>query len=206
MENHRKQAIVCGSDDAFIGALKLLLADFEVQGVSRLADVPSEPDIVIYQADRDQPIGHLSRTASSIPTLVLADQDLLIDAVEANCRGFLPASASLEQIREAVETILDGGAVVPSDLLGSVLRHIVDRRRNEKGILDLEILTNREKDVFRLAVSGARKDEIGEKLFISPDTARTHLQRVYRKLGVHSHAELVALAARTGQINEEDHR
>lgn len=206
MENHRKQAIVCGSDDALIGALRLLLADFEVQGVSRLSDVPSDSDIVIYQADGDQPIGHLSTIASSIPTLVLADRDLLIDAVEANCRGFLPASASLEQIREAVQTILDGGAVVPSDLLGTVLRHIVDRRRSEKALLDLDILTNREKDVFNLAIRGARKEEIGEELFISPDTARTHLQRVYRKLGVHSQAELVALAARTGQLNEKDRK
>lgn len=174
------------------------MSDFEVEGIADLKDLPSQSGLLIYHTDNSLPVEQLSKTAETIPTLVLADPDLLIDSVEAHCRGFLPRSASLEEVREAIETILAGGAVVPSDLLGTVLRHLVDRRRSLATDLDLYALTEREKEVFRLAVTGARKDEIGEKLFISPDTARTHLQRLYRKLGVHSQAELIALAMREG--------
>ncbi len=77
-------------------------------------------------------------------------------------------------------------------------------RREELSHLDLQELTDREREVFRLAAEGARKDEIGQRLFISPDTARTHLQRVYRKLGVHSQAELIALAARDTRARGDD--
>jgi DNA-binding CsgD family transcriptional regulator len=58
--------------------------------------------------------------------------------------------------------------------------------------------------VFRLASQGARKEEIGATLFISPATARTHLQRLYRKLDVHSQAELIALAVRIGEFDTKE--
>ncbi|HEX6220014.1 MAG TPA: helix-turn-helix transcriptional regulator, partial [Acidimicrobiia bacterium] len=90
-----------------------------------------------------------------------------------------------------------GGGVVPPDLLGRLLRHLVDRRRSLVAPPGFADLTPREKEVFRLAARGARKEEIGETLFISPATARTHLQRVYEKLGIHSQSELIALASPT---------
>ncbi len=98
---------------------------------------------------------------------------------------------------------MKGGALVPPDLLGTLLRHLVERQRRTIDP-NLQTLTDREWQVFHLAAQGSRKDEIAEQLFISPATARTHLQRVYRKLGVHSQAELVAIAARAGQLDEEE--
>lgn len=194
MDHNRKQVVVCSDNAAFIAALRLILSDFDVKDVAAIAETPSGADALIYKVAGSCTTDGLSETAARVPTLVLANPGLLIECVDANCRGFLPTSAPLEVIAEAVYTIVGGGAVVPPELLGTVLRHLVDRRRDSPPGLDLSVLTEREIEVFHLAVSGARKDEIGEKLFISPETARTHLQRVYRKLGVHSQAELMALA------------
>ncbi len=95
--------------------------------------------------------------------------------------------------------------MIPPDLLGTLLGHLVGRSRGERELAaSLEKLTPRERDVFRLASRGARKEEIGASLFISPATARTHLQRIYRKFEVHTHAELIALAFRMGEFDTEE--
>jgi DNA-binding CsgD family transcriptional regulator len=94
--------------------------------------------------------------------------------------------------------------VVPPDLLGSVLHHLVERRRRSRPPVDLSSLTNRETEVFELAAEGLRKEEIAERLYISPATARTHLQRVYRKLSIHSQAELMTLAVHGGREEKDD--
>jgi DNA-binding CsgD family transcriptional regulator len=86
-----------------------------------------------------------------------------------------------------------------------LLRHIVERQRHESDdswIIDS--LTHREREVFRIAASGASRNRIAERLFISPETVRTHLQRVYSKLGIHSQAELMSLAVRVGEFDPEE--
>lgn len=204
MEDHRKHVTICTENDAFGGALRILLQDYEVSIVKRLSDVEPGVDALVYRVDSSPLTESLADIAISTPTLVLGEGDLLISSVDANCRGFLPKTTPLDQVEEAVDTIVNGGAVVPPDLLGTLLRHLVDRRRGSVSLPGLEELTDREREVFRLAAQGARKEEIGEILFISPATARTHLQRVYRKLGVHSQTELVALAAQADSIDREE--
>ena len=87
----------------------------------------------------------------------------------------------------------------PPALLGHLLRHVVQRRRAEREALELlERLTPRAREVFELAARGYRHVEVAEELYISAATARTHLQRGFAKLDVHSRGELVALAARCG--------
>lgn len=61
-------------------------------------------------------------------------------------------------------------------------------------------LTGREREVLRLLASGAAAKVIGQKLFISPFTARNHIQKVLAKLNVHSRLEAVAVALRNGLI------
>lgn len=196
--------MVCAGDDVFGGALRIALVDHEVTMTNRLEMVSTESDALVFRVDGQFDEGALAPIALTVPTIVLGEREHLVPAVDSNCRGFLLRETPLEEIASAVETILDGGAVVPPDLLGTLLRHLVDRRRLEATPPGFDQLTSREKEVFGLAAQGARKEEIGESLFISPATARTHLQRVYRKLGVHSQAELIALASRTrDSIREE---
>jgi two-component system, NarL family, nitrate/nitrite response regulator NarL len=59
-------------------------------------------------------------------------------------------------------------------------------------------LTPREREVLSLLVEGRDATGIAAVLFISPETARTHVQRVLRKLGVHSRLEAITLVATTG--------
>lgn len=61
-------------------------------------------------------------------------------------------------------------------------------------------LTERERDVLALLADGLNQDAIAHELFISPKTVASHLQRILKKLGVHSRAQAVALAHRAGMV------
>ena len=206
MGNNRKRVVLCGEDQTFNGALRVTLSDHIVSFVADpLAIGNGEVDVLVWQFSEELATEDLAQVAATTPTLVVASPDRVLEAVEAGCRGFLPKTAALHEIREGVLTIAEGGAVIPPDLLGTLLRHVVDRGRDERDFgASLEKLTPREKNVFRLASQGARKEEIGATLFISPATARTHLQRVYRKRDVHSQAELIALAVRLGEFDDKE--
>lgn len=157
-------------------------------------DLDITPDLLVWRIDHRLPEDRLASVVANTPTLLLGRPEHLIPAVDAGCMGFLSRHASFDEIREAAFTVLDGGAVVPPDLLGRLLRHLVRRRRSQDQVAGLDTLTPREREVYQLAVEGLRKEDIGDRLYISAETARTHLQRLYRKLGVHSQAELIALA------------
>ena len=203
---NNKRVALCGADQALNGALLGALSDHIVFSVANpLAVSNGQADVLVWQFNGELATKDLAQVAAITPTLVVSIPDHFLQAVDAGCRGFLPKTAGLNEIRESILTIADGGAVIPPDLLGTLLRHLVGRSRGERELAaSLEKLTPREREVFRLASRGARKEEIGASLFISPATARTHLQRLYRKLEVHTHAELIALAFRMGEFDTEE--
>src|SRR5205814_5224046 len=65
---------------------------------------------------------------------------------------------------------------------------------------DLDVLTEREREVMALVAAGRTNDEIAAELFISPATAKTHVSRAMSKLGARDRAQLVVLAYETGLI------
>ncbi|MDX1468862.1 MAG: response regulator transcription factor [Acidimicrobiia bacterium] len=205
MADTSKKVTICTPSESFGKALRLLLDDYAVRLTRHPSRGATDSDLVVWEINGAVESQALSEVSSAVSTLILADKSQLIRSVDAGCRGFLPSSASLEEVRRAIDIILDGGAVIPPELLGTLLRHVVQRRRQDAAASDvLDGLTKRERQVFWLAAEGARKEEIGKRMFISPATARTHLQNVYRKLGVHSQSELMALAARIAEFSTEE--
>ena len=67
----------------------------------------------------------------------------------------------------------------------------------------LDILTARERQVMALAANGLTNDEIGERLFLSVLTAKTHINRAMMKLNVRDRAQLVVLAYQTGLVRPD---
>ena len=85
----------------------------------------------------------------------------------------------------------------PDELIARVRRLIARTGRDEQGSVGAR-LTRREAEVLRLLASGRAQPEIAEKLVISPSTVSSHIEHIQGKLGVHSRAEAVALAHRSG--------
>lgn len=135
---------------------------------------------------------------SDTPLLVIGpdDEDSMLAAIELGAMGYVVVSATSDDIRAAAELVASGSAVIPPMMLGALLRHTVRRRHQLTGIQErLAVLTNRERQVIEQLARGEARSTIAHRLYISPATVRTHIQRAMAKLGVHSQNELMALLA-----------
>lgn len=127
------------------------------------------------------------------------DEDHLLQAIEAGVDGYTTGVNGLSLLVEDIRVTARGESVVPSAMLGPLLRRLIQRRREaEEAGERLSALTSREREVLGLLVEGHHHHEIAAALVISPETARTHVQRILKKLDVHSRAEAIGLAVRSG--------
>jgi DNA-binding NarL/FixJ family response regulator len=131
------------------------------------------------------------------------DLDTLIPGVEAGASGYVTKESPLSELIGAIREVRLGRAVIPRHMLAGLLAELLGRRREQQDALrKISKLTTREKQVLALLCNGAGNVEIGRILVISPRTARTHIQNILEKLGVHSRLEAAALASRNA-VREE---
>lgn len=139
-------------------------------------------------------------------TLVLdsgGDEDALLRAIEAGADGYLIGTSGLHGLADAVHALARGESVVPPNMLGPLLRRLIQRRRAASDAWSkLDRLTPREREVLGLLVDGLDDVRIADRLVISPETVRTHAQRILRKLEVHSRVEVIALVAQFGSPDQ----
>jgi len=102
------------------------------------------------------------------------------------------AGESLRRAREEVDELADSGKLPP--LVASVARALDDARRQASVGEILELPTEAELAVLRLLATDLSAREIGGQLFLSPNTVRSHIRAIYRKLGVSSREDAVARA------------
>jgi len=114
-----------------------------------------------------------------------SDFAVLTEALDAGARGFVLKEAPLPDLVRAIEMVARG-AVYIDPALANLL---IDGRSSEQ-------LTPREREILRLIADGLGNEQIGVRLFISPQTVRTHVGKTMDKLDVHSRTEAVAVALR----------
>jgi two-component system NarL family response regulator len=134
--------------------------------------------------------------------LVIAEEEdleVLVAALEAGARGFLTRESPLHNLIEGVRTLHRGEILVPPRMLGGLLAHLLRSRKDqEESARWLSRLTRREREVLALLADGADNDRMAKALFISPNTARTHVQNLIGKLGVHSRLEAAMFLTQNG--------
>jgi two-component system, NarL family, nitrate/nitrite response regulator NarL len=131
------------------------------------------------------------------------EHQVLADGVQAGANGYLAKTASLEELIDAIRAVSRGDTLIPARMLGQLLERLVMRRRTQdEAIRRMSRLTPREREVLTLLARGGDNDSIAQALVISPQTARTHIQNVLVKLGVHSRLEAAALAIQNGMVGE----
>jgi DNA-binding NarL/FixJ family response regulator len=124
--------------------------------------------------------------------------EYVFEALRAGASGFLTKDVEAETLRDAVRTVAGGHAL----LTPSVTRRVVDAfaasPHRTPDTSRLEVLSERERDVLALVGEGLSNQEIGERLHMSPLTAKTHVSRTMQKLHVRDRAQLVVVAFQTG--------
>jgi DNA-binding NarL/FixJ family response regulator len=115
-------------------------------------------------------------------------------AIKAGFHGFLTKNIPLQQFVASIETALEGQMVIPHKLAAPAAGHMSPEER--QAALLIKQLTQRELEVLTLLAGGAGGEEIAQKLNVSRNTVRSHVQNILTKLQVHSRLEAVAFAAR----------
>jgi DNA-binding NarL/FixJ family response regulator len=120
------------------------------------------------------------------------DRALLSEALDVGARGFVLKEAPLPDLVRAVERVAAGDAYVDPVLAG-----VLVSAQSEK----IPSLTQREREVLRLLADGLSNEEIGKRLFISPETVRTHVRKAMGKLEADTRTQAVAIALRQSLIS-----
>jgi DNA-binding NarL/FixJ family response regulator len=220
MTGTKVRILLADEQSLFRQAVKLVLeseADLEVvaearDGVGAVARAEkTHPDVALI--DVDLPNGDGIRAAAMIKervpgcrVLVLAGEEserTLIDALEAGASGYLTKDSPLSELIGATRAVNQGELMIPLRMMSSLItRLLVARREQHQALLQVSSLTRREREILALLSSGAGNDLIAQRLVISPETARTHIQNLLSKLGVHSRLEAAAFVARHGIVRD----
>jgi two-component system nitrate/nitrite response regulator NarL len=117
------------------------------------------------------------------------------EAVEAGARGYISKDSSSDAICDAIAAIARGEVIMGAEIQNSIAQEIRIRAPIEKSPL-----SGREREIVELTADGHSVADIADRLYLSPATVKTHLQRVYQKLGVSNRAAAVAEAMRRGLV------
>jgi DNA-binding NarL/FixJ family response regulator len=138
-----------------------------------------------------------SEDAGSPKVLVLTvhdDEDLVLGAARLGARGYVLKHTSRDELAGAIRKVAGGGHYFGEEVIGALIG--ADQTQDESGAV-----TTRELEILRLLAAGLTNKDIGERLHLSPETIKTHLGNIYRKLGVEGRAHAVAVAIRRGLLD-----
>ncbi|TVR18301.1 MAG: DNA-binding response regulator [Balneolaceae bacterium] len=124
------------------------------------------------------------------------DSHKIFDSLVAGASGYLLKHTSLPEIKESIETLMDGGAPMSPQIARKVIQHFnkPEPQKNPESNL-----TSREQDIVNGLVDGLSYKLIADRFDISIDTVRAHIRNIYKKLHVNSKAEVIAKSLR-GEI------
>jgi DNA-binding NarL/FixJ family response regulator len=200
------------------GGLRAMLgAEDDLEVVGEAADggeavdlaLKLRPDVVVMdirmpKVDGIEATRRLRAHNGAPNVLVLTTFDLdeyVYEALRAGAGGFMLKDAAPSQLAEAVRTVAAGESL----LAPAVTRRLVERfvRRppadavREQAFADL---TDRELEVLTLIARGLSNAEIGERLFLSEATVKTHVTRILSKLGLRDRVQAVVRAYESGLV------
>ena len=139
-------------------------------------------------------IGRIHEVSPGTKVVMLSgssNRSLVADAIAGGAQGFVGKEKPVGAIVAAVEMAHQGQLAVDLLLLQEVLRPA----RNDDPLWMLKFLTEREWEVMRCIMDGLSTEQIAVQLSVQRSTARTHVQNLLTKLGVHSRLQAAALMA-----------
>jgi DNA-binding NarL/FixJ family response regulator len=162
-------------------------------------------DIRMPELDGLEATRRILAADDSARILILTTFDLdeyIYEALRAGASGFVLKDDPPEQLIEAIRTVAGGEALLSPAVTGRVIRQFTRLPHAERPQA-LDELSERELDVFRLIARGLSNAEIGQELFISETTVKTHVTHILQKLGLRDRVQAVVLAYQTGVVDAD---
>lgn len=115
------------------------------------------------------------------------DDEKVFEALRAGANGYVLKNAEIQTIIQAISEVQRGG----SPMSRSIARKVIESFHSQ-GLKEIKYnLSKREAEILNWLSKGFRYKEIGEKLYISTETVRTHIRNIYGKLQVQSRTEAI---------------
>jgi DNA-binding NarL/FixJ family response regulator len=165
-------------------------------------------DIRMPELDGLQATRRILAADGAARVLILTTFDLdeyVYEALRAGASGFVLKDDPPEQLIAAIRTVAAGDALLSPSVTKSVIQQFTRVPRPEPPH-EVDELTEREREIFRLIARGLSNAEIGEELFISETTVKTHVTHILRKLGLRDRVQAVVLAYQTGLFEPDARR
>jgi DNA-binding NarL/FixJ family response regulator len=172
-----------------------------------------EPDLVLMDVRMPEMDGitatrQIKREQPGISVLMVSmheNPDYLLDALDAGAAGYVLKDTPAARLINAVHRTLDGESALNQELATRLLRQLAEERLHKqdhgpsqrRAPLEDE-LTPREKEVLRLLTTGQTNQQIAHTLTISKGTAKVHVERIIRKLGVSDRTQAAVRAIELG--------
>ena len=157
-------------------------------------------DIRMPELDGLEATRRILEADDAVRVLVLTTFDLdeyVYGALRAGASGFVLKDDPPEQLIAAVRTVAAGDALLSPTVTRGVIRQFT-RLHREPPPAAVGTLTARELDVFRLITQGLSNAEIGQQLFISDTTVKTHVTHILQKLDLRDRVQAVVLVYQAG--------
>lgn len=171
--------------------------------------VENHPDVVIMDVEMPNLDGiaatrRIKEASPETYVVILSahqDDTLVARAVEAGASGYLSKTQSVEDVAAAVRAAAGGESLIEADEVARILAALRKRREEDADArARADRLTPRQVEILQLMADGLGSDRIAEKLEISRQTLRTHVQNILTRLKVHSKLEALSYAIRYGKV------
>jgi DNA-binding NarL/FixJ family response regulator len=178
-------------------------------GLDAIAQVRSvAPDVVVMDVrmprlDGIEATARITARDNPPRVLVLTTFELdtyVLGALRAGASGFMLKRSSPEALIDAVKVIAHGETLLAPTVLRRLIDTFVTPDVTGPYRRAVERLTEREREVLAHVAAGRSNDEIAMALVVSSETVKTHLKRMYAKLGVRDRAQAVVVAYESGAV------
>jgi DNA-binding NarL/FixJ family response regulator len=161
----------------------------------------TEPDIAVLdirmpEMDGIEAARAISRRYPDVGIIMLTaydDRHFVVEAVRAGARGYVLKSRDAGHLVQTIRLVAGGNMVIDPDLVVALADELSTAKERDHST---ETLTERELEILQLLAFGYTNRDIGARLYISPDTVKTHLEHIYQKLGATDRTAAVAEAMR----------
>lgn len=199
--------------------LKALISrqpSFEVIGEASTADeavekaIAQQPDVVVMDIRLPGKSGieatrEIMRARPETRVIILtsyADDELLMDAIEAGAAGYVLKQIGSDALLKALESVARGESLLDPALMNKVFARLREAARHERGRA-FAALTEQEIKILALIAEGYTNREIAERVYLSEKTVRNYVSAILGKLGLAHRSQAAAYAVEHGLVGRD---